>query len=254
MEEAINSSACTFGVTSALAGVLSHCPSSLHIPLLGTCCAHCRGIQRNWELDLLDAEQGRDLQQRAVPKPEPSWFFPARGLERSLLGPHSSGAKAEAAAQTGVGCAGLALIPWDRGHSGAGQWEGAKFGAFHDPASHLCVCVWILPGTNTDPGPSRALPPFPARGERWERHQTPRTLFQGEKCPFRGLWSLSGILGKFFLVKDSPPLPCSGRCLYGAFQVPEELWEDFLFPFCYMAESQMSLGQSQEDLISPLKP
>lgn len=117
-----------------------------------------------------------------------------------------------------------------------------------------CVCVWLLPGANTDPGPSRALPPFPARGEGWERHQTPRTLFQGEKCPFLGLWSLSGILGKFFLVKDSPPLPCSGRCLYGAFQVPEELWEDFLFPFCYMAESQMSLGQSQEDLISPLKP
>lgn len=64
---------------------------------------------------------------------------------------------------------------------------------------------------------------------------------------------MSGILGKFFLVQDSPPLPCSGRCLYGAFQVPEELWEDFLFPFCSMAESQMSLGQSQEDLISHLK-
>lgn len=67
------------------------------------------------------------------------------------------------------------------------------------------------------------------------RNGAARPLFQGEKCPF---WSLSGLRGKFFLVQDSPPLPCSERCLYGAFQVPEELWEDFLFPFCSMAESQ----------------
>jgi len=101
--------------------------------------------------------------------------------------------------------------------------------ALSHPSQHRAgTCVCLHRGSTPVPATGAARPPF------W-----------GENCPFWGLWSLSAILGKFFLVKDSPPLPCSGRCLYGAFQVPEELWEDFLFPFCCMAESQMSLGQIQ---------
>lgn len=111
------------------------------------------------------------------------------------------------------------------------------------------TCVYVLGYCQTSAwiqALAHALPPIPAQrlcsqgesGGKGAGNGTARTLFQGENCPFWGLWSLSGIRGKFFLVKDSPPLPCSGRCLYGAFQVPEELWEDFLFPFCYMAESQ----------------
>lgn len=144
----------------------------------------------------------------------------------------------------------------------ARRWEGApagalagEFGASHAAGFHLCVCALRyrpaykhIPRSPTLPSActGRAVGKAPATGAA-------RTPFQGENCSFWGLWSLSGIRGKFFLVKDSPPLPCSGRCLYGAFQVPEELWEDFLFPFCYMAESQMSLGQIQRDLISHLK-
>lgn len=162
-------------------------------------------------------------------------------------------------------------------HGGAEEWEGAPLGA--SPAGglanlglpviqvltcmYVCVHAPILPDVNTDPSSCPRSPTLPSavlaracactRGAVGKALVTSaaRTPFQGENCPFWGLWSLSGILGKFFLVKDSPPLPCSGRCLYGAFQVPEELWEDFLFPFCYMAESQMSLGQIQ-DLISHL--
>ena len=156
-------------------------------------------------------------------------------------------------------------------HRGAGEWEGAPPGAL--PAGglanlglpmiraltcvYVCVHTRILPDINTDPGSCPHSPTLPGTGlarvcactgrvvGKAPATGAARTPFQGENCPFWGLWSLSGILGKFFLVKDSPPLPCSGRCLYGAFQVPEELWEDFLFPFCYMAESQMSLGQIQ---------
>lgn len=156
-------------------------------------------------------------------------------------------------------------------HRGAGEWEGAPPGPL--PAGglaslglpmiqaltcvYVCVHARILPDINMDPGSCLRSPTVPSTVLAHVRACTgrvvgkapvtsaARTSFQGENCPFWGLWSLSGILGKFFLVKDSPPLPCSGRCLYGAFQVPEELWEDFLFPFCYMAESQMSLGQIQ---------
>lgn len=127
-------------------------------------------------------------------------------------------------------------------------------GGFSQPA------VWSPPGSQRGPRSSAAKADAPAQtgascpGPALSPVTgAARTPSQGENCSFWGLWSLSGIRGKFFLVKDSPPLPCSGRCLYGAFQVPEELWEDFLFPFCYMAESQMSLGQIQRDLISHLK-
>lgn len=226
------------------------CPSSLHIPLGGICCA---GIQwrrtGSWICWILS--RARNLQQRAVPNPD--GFFAACGLEQSLPGPHSSRAKAEAPAQTGVGCTGPALSPWDWGHSRAGQWEGGNLGfSITQPLTSACVCGYCLTQTQIRALPTLShLSQLRERGGKSIRHSG--HFSRVKTGPFQGLWSLSGILGKFFLVKDSPPLPCSGRCLYGAFQVPEELWEDFLFPFCYMAESQMSLGQSQEDLISHLK-
>lgn len=98
----------------------------------------------NCELDLLDAVI--ELSRAGTCSKElfqTQMVFPACALEQSLLGPHSSGAKAEAPAQTGVGCPGPALLPWDWGHSRAGWGQGGKSGALHDPASHLCVCGGI---------------------------------------------------------------------------------------------------------------
>lgn len=159
--------------------------------------------------------------------------------------PIAPGAGADAAAaRFGLGWSSTSPGSW--AHGGLEEWAGApegtvpaggvaNLGFSHSRGSHLCVCAQPEMSTNPCSCPCSPTLPSTALGKAPVTRTSP---FQGEKCPFWGLWSLSGLHGKFFLVKDSPPLPCSGRCLYGAFQVPEELWEDFLFPFCYMAEAQ----------------